>query len=474
MNIDQKKNKALKIKQKKSFEIKDIDFMLDLLMNHASFNPDTPHGVQNKHENLWELTGEPCNLELPKWFDRTLKSDSEEYYVQQIKLWQEISGRDRGYDPDLDEMEEKLPDDLDPIKEPGNYSRKGDLSIENFAVHKIASGRIMLFSGLKPGDNAIEYGAGFGYTALDFARMGVNVDTVDISKYYCDAITKQSNFYKVNLKSHHEKFGFFPSKTKKYNLIWFYEAFHHCLNFQDVVIKFKEHLAQDGKVLMAAEPIISNGYTPQMPIDWGLRLDKLAVCATRWRGWFELGFNEGYIIKLFINNGFVASKYDCNDTHFGITYLFELRKNKIDLSQYWLPYEEEITWNGIETKGQGRWSKDKSIISLDQSNDFKYIKINAVNHDNVAKKIKFIYGDIEVTETFYPGQAKYVKLDAKIKFDQLIIQKVTLLSLGVKIQHIFWSNLFISRALRRLVKIIFKKTDLRSLGIFIKDIEYAR
>lgn len=476
MNYKDKLKKANEIKKNKSFKVSDIDFMLDLLQNHASFTKDTPmNQLTNNKEgiNLWELTGEPCNLELPNWFNKNINSDSKEFYEQQIKLWKEISGRNRGYDPELDEMEEKLPDDLDVVREPGIFSRKGAASIENVAHHKIASGRIMLFSNLEPGDNAIEYGAGFGYTAVDLARMGVNVDTVDISKYYCDAVEKQADFYKINLKPYHQKFGYFPSNKKKYKLIWFYESFHHCLNFIDVVKTFKKNLTKDGIVLMAAEPIISNGFTPQMPLDWGLRLDKLAVCATRWRGWFELGFNEGYIIKLFINNGFQAVRHDCDDTHFGITYVFKHRSNNIDLASSWLPYDEEVTWNQAEPSNGGRWSKDHSKISLDTSSTFNFIEIDCVNFEDKRKKIGFRYGKKNIVKTFKPGESIKIRIKANPKADLLeIVNYKLFLKLGSRIQDFFWSNALPSKVIRRLYKIIFKKNDLRVLGIFVRKINY--
>jgi cyclopropane fatty-acyl-phospholipid synthase-like methyltransferase len=70
----------------------------------------------------------------------------------------------------------------------------------------IASGMIVKHSGLKPGDTALEYGPGFGQTVLAHARLGVAVETVDISTAFCGYVTEQAAFSQVPLTSFEGQF----------------------------------------------------------------------------------------------------------------------------------------------------------------------------------------------------------------------------------------------------------------------------
>lgn len=465
-----KEKKAKKIGKSKFFSISEIDFMLDLLINHAQFSSNSPMSKKITNElNLWDLTGEPCNLILPKWFDKNLSSSSKEFKQQQLKLWKLISGKKRDYNFTIDEKEEEMPSDIDPIRKPGWFMRKGDDSILNCSVHKIASGKIMNLSNLKPGQNAIEFGAGFGHTALDLARLGVNVDTVDISKTYCKFIKKQADFFKVNLTPYHNQFGFYPS-NKKYDFIWFYEAFHHALNFEEVIKGFKNKLNKNGRILLAAEPITTNGSTSQIPLDWGLRLDKLAVCATRWRGWFELGFNEDFLISLFVNNGFEAEYHPCNDTFFGNSYVFTHRKNIIDLSSNWLPFEESNTWNKPESNG--RCSKLSSFLSLDTTSKFKKIKISMANPTLRSKNVKVTYGKIVKHVKFLPQESKSLIIDAKIKAPKIFFEILGFYPRSLILEKIFKSQTILCKIIRKLFSVLLGIDNARIHGILVNQIHY--
>ncbi len=83
---------------------------------------------------------------------------------------------------------------------------------------------------LKAGDWALEYGAGFGQTALALARLGVNVDTVDISATFCGYVQARQSFFGA-AAPFEGRFGVNPRPGQRYDLIWFYESFHHCVDF---------------------------------------------------------------------------------------------------------------------------------------------------------------------------------------------------------------------------------------------------
>ena len=100
---------------------------------------------------------------------------------------------------------------------------------------------------VRAGDWALEYGAGFGQGALALARLGVNVDTVDISAKFCDYVRLQAEFFRVPLTAFHGQFGTNPRPGQRYPLIRFYESFHHCVDFVRVVQQLPEHLAEGGR-----------------------------------------------------------------------------------------------------------------------------------------------------------------------------------------------------------------------------------
>ena len=121
-----------------------------------------------------------AHLALPAWFRQGLDPWSDEYAAQQHRLWQLISGRTRPYDAAMDEQDIGW-DDSDPIKLPGFFQRRDPRAVLSASDHILAQGMLLKYSGLKPGDRALEFGPGFGQTALALARLGVDVRAVDIS-----------------------------------------------------------------------------------------------------------------------------------------------------------------------------------------------------------------------------------------------------------------------------------------------------
>jgi cyclopropane fatty-acyl-phospholipid synthase-like methyltransferase len=207
------------------------------------------------------------------------------------------------------------------VRTPGYFVRRDPEAVVSASDHIIATGMILRHSGLKAGDWALEYGAGFGQTALSLARLGVNVDTVDISTTFCEFVRQQAEFFNVPLTPFHERFGHNPRPDRKYNLIWFYESFHHCLEFQTVISRLREHLAEGGRVLLGGEPIVEKE-NDAVPYPWGVRLHSEVVAIVRRQGWFELGFSEEFLFRMFERAGFRGERIECEPTLFGRLYVF--------------------------------------------------------------------------------------------------------------------------------------------------------
>ena len=264
-----------------------------------------------------------AHMVLPDWFEHGLDPWSEAYASQQHRLWALIVNSDRAYRPDLDEIEVPL-GDVDSLRCPGFYVRRDPMAITSASDHVLAMGMLLKHCALEPGNWALDYGAGFGQTALALARLGVNVDTVDISAAFCDFVRQQAEHFQVPLQAFKGRFGTNPRPGKQYKLIWFYESFHHCVDFLRVVPLLGEHLVAGGRVILGGEPIVESEYAA-VPYPWGVRLHSEVAAVMRQNRWFELGFSEAFLYELFARVGFIGRRIDCEPSPFGRLYIFERR-----------------------------------------------------------------------------------------------------------------------------------------------------
>jgi SAM-dependent methyltransferase len=260
------------------------------------------------------------SLRLPEWFDATIHPDSAAYRKQILRFWEAITARS-GYDPTAHEDTPEIAQ-LDAIYRPAFYATSDTL----FAGGQImATGHILMRSGIGAGQRVLEYGAGFGQTALAFARLGAKVDTVDINPAFCQAVKTSAERYQVDLNPHVGPFGFNPAgEAHAYDLIFFYESFHHCLDFQTLIPQLRDLLAPGGRVILAGEPIF-DGYCPELPYQWGFRLDWENVAIMRLRGWLELGFQKAFLLDHFSRAGFDCTQHSDPNSHWAQVYEFRLR-----------------------------------------------------------------------------------------------------------------------------------------------------
>jgi SAM-dependent methyltransferase len=265
-----------------------------------------------------------AHMRLPAWFEQGLDPWGSAYRAQQLRLWQLLAGVDRAYEAGIDETAATFSEaDTDALRSPGWYGRRDAWAVTAASDHWLGTGMLLKHSGLKPGDRALEYGAGFGQTALAMARLGVQVDTVDISAAYCRAVQQQADFFQVPLQAHQGHFGFNPRPGEPYQLVFFYESFHHCLEFDALVGTLKTLLAPGGRVVLGGEPIVEAEYAA-VPYPWGLRLHSETVAVVRQTRWMELGFSEAFLMELFRRHGFNGRRVDCEPSVFGRLYVFEL------------------------------------------------------------------------------------------------------------------------------------------------------
>ncbi|RFD18627.1 class I SAM-dependent methyltransferase [Komagataeibacter melaceti] len=294
----------------------------EFMMKNGTYfinNGDLDESAKDFHSNnnLEKWHGKV--YELPYWFDDNIDPDSEQYKKNILKLWSEITNREN-YTPGSDEFTPI--GGVDAIKRPAFYSTG---SAHEAGKHLMAIGHLLMRSNIKNGDKVLEYGAGFGQTSVAFARVGAHVDTVDVNKEFCDAVNDVSRFYDVSLKSHIGEFGYNPSgENNYYDLIFFYECFHHCLDIKKTILELRDALKPTGKILLAGEPIFDE-ICPILPYPWGIRLDWQNVSIMRYRGWMELGFQKDYLFKCFSDAGFYCNVYDDTNSEPAKVYEFTLK-----------------------------------------------------------------------------------------------------------------------------------------------------
>lgn len=343
-----------------------------------------------------------AHLSLPDWFQHGLDPLGDDYAQQQLRLWQLVSGLERPYEVEQDEKEAPT-GDVDPVRLPGYYIRRDAGAVLAASDHVLATGMLLKHSGLSPGDWALEYGAGYGQTALALARLGVNVDTVDISSTFCGYVQSQADFFKVPLRAHQGEFGMNPRPGEKYKLIWFYESFHHCFQFQQLLRDLPALLAEGGRVILAGEPVVEREYAA-VPYPWGLRLHSEVVAVVRRFHWFELGFSEDFLYQLFTHAGFTIQRIPCEPSLFGRLYLCELRPAELHMGQQWLPPVLEEGWHAAEP--DGRWTRASARLALDPGVRQGQIELDLANLLDGRQTITLQSGEQRLRIVLGPGERR--------------------------------------------------------------------
>jgi len=339
-------------------------------------------------------------LRLPDWFDFTLAPESPAFRAQQLRLWEVITGR-QNYDEATHEDTPEIAG-LDAWRRPAFYAW-GNPQIAGEQV--MAMGFILMHSGFRAGMRAIEFGAGFGQNAIALARLGAKVDTVDISPGFCAAVKTQAERFELDLTPYIAPFGFNPAgQDGAYDLILFYESFHHCLDFPAVIPQLERMLAPGGKIVLAGEPIFRHE-APAMPIDWGIRLEWQNVAVMRIRGWMELGFREDYLTRQFMNAGFKWRHHALPGV--GPANLYEFtRWDGSACLQEWQTSLAEVGWRGPQDGGQ--WTRGDAILRLPRHDG--QLELTCVCRNHSGRDVTMTLGAENIQFHLAEGERKTVRL----------------------------------------------------------------
>ena len=340
-------------------------------------------------------------LRLPDWFDFELSPESPEYRAQQLRLWEAVTAR-TNYDIRVNE-DTPGAGDMDAWRRPAFYGT-GDSHVAGEQI--LAMGLIVLRSGVRPGSRVIEYGAGFGQNSVALARLGAKVDTVDINAGFCASIRTQAEKFELDLTPHEAPFGFNPAdQDGAYDVVLFYESFHHCLDFATVIPALEKMLAPGGKILLAGEPIF-RGEQPYMPIDWGIRLDWQATAVMRIRGWMELGFREAFLTRQFMNSGFVWRHHAVPQAGPANLYEFTRWDTPVSMDQWSLSLDEETGWRAPQPGG--RWSRSNAVLRLPRHQGA--VEISCRCHHDDGRVVTMSLGSDMIRFSLGQGEQRTVRL----------------------------------------------------------------
>lgn len=163
-----------------------------------------------------------------------------------------------------------------------------------------------IFSALdvKEGESVLEYGPGSGQALLMLARTGVRTFGADIDQESLDLVRRQSDAMGLDVRLQRAAFGEgFPGE--RFDRILFFEAFHHSLDFEALLLRLHDQLNDGGKLVLAGEPVVIGDHA-SVPYPWGPRLDALSVFCIRRKGWMELGFQKDFFARLLMRCGWVV------------------------------------------------------------------------------------------------------------------------------------------------------------------------
>ena len=242
---------------------------------------------------------------------------SREYREYQLRLYERLSGQ--SYDPPKTERANGLTL-ADALKNPFPYATQDAAVVGTYLA---AVGHVVGVIGRRPASRILEFGSGWGHTTLALARSGYRVTAIDIEPMFIDLIDTLAAREGCVIETHCAPFEDFPNSGGGFDVILFFECFHHCFDHAALLPKLRSSLNPGGRILLCSEPIGAE----TVPYPWGIRLDGHSLWAIRTHGWMELGFKEDYIVQLFVNGGFRLTKHQCAFAgEAGIIFEFEMQR----------------------------------------------------------------------------------------------------------------------------------------------------
>ena len=291
------------------------------------------------------------------------------------------------------------------------------------------------------GQSILEYGPGSGQILLMLARCGMASYGVDIDQDSLAVVRRQSEAMGLGVSLEQNEFGK-GFAGQRFDRILFYEAFHHALNFDSLLLGLHDRLKPGGKLLLAGEPVAAPGESA-IPYPWGPRMDGLSLFCIRRRGWMELGFQSDFFVKLMMRCGWTV-RFQPSPVYRANVYVAEPMPERLMLgAEMTLPEG----WSGPE--GAHRWTIGTDAEAPLASATITLpilrwkrldLQIELANFLGESKQVTLIAGDISRAVTLESGQTATIDLRGVTAPDLLIQTSTTVLPndprpLGIAVRH---------------------------------------
>lgn len=308
--------------------------------------------------------------------DTRLDPFSEAYVDQQIKLWEEVSGR--RFNQEINELCD-FPFD-EHLKAANPYASR---DVSTFAHHLASLTQVAIAADLPSAPRVLDLGCGWGLTSEVFAFLGADVTAMDIGQGFVDLVNARAHRSGMPIQAHRSTFEDFEPYAV-FDMALFYECLHHAVRPWQVLERFRHHLSQGGKIVLAREPV-QHIWWPH----WGLRLDALSIYCMRKFGWFESGFSLAFIQTMAARLGLEVQERP--DPH-GSAPLYLLHfpsEHRLDYTP--LPLKSLVEpglHEGWAQEGEGRLvAEARAMINLSASDGADYLELELENNRGKPVKI---------------------------------------------------------------------------------------
>ncbi|PWC84285.1 hypothetical protein TSH100_18415 [Azospirillum sp. TSH100] len=230
-------------------------------------------------------------ISLKAEIDESLCPFSEEYFKQQLAVYEEVSGRP------LNQSDGELhPVNIQALLHAPNPLGIFNVSHASEMVRALTA--LMSVSGLGVAPNILDMGAGHGLSSEVFSFCGAQVHAVDIDPALSELSRLRSQRFGNSINRSTMNFDDAASLPRKtYDAAYFFQSFHHCLRPWELIGALSETIVDGGIIGFTGEPTQTAWWR-----HWGIRLDYESVYVARKYGWFESGWSHRFIRDCFERN----------------------------------------------------------------------------------------------------------------------------------------------------------------------------
>ena len=241
----------------------------------------------------------PFELAYDTAVDEDLSPFSDEYFAQQVALYEEIANRK--LDQETGELHSY---DIEALV--GAPNPIGIIDADQMTEHLRSITLMLSLADLKGRARVLDMGAGHGIGSEIMAFIGCSVHAVDIDPQLSELSRRRAaarGFDITRALLNFDDLG--PIEDGRYDAAFFSQSLHHCLRPWELIARLKTKLTPGSGIIgFVGEPI--NNYWWR---NWGLRLDETSLFVARSHGWFESGWSLDFIRECFERNGFTLTLF---------------------------------------------------------------------------------------------------------------------------------------------------------------------